>query len=387
MNAFDAVLVVVVLLAAIGGFRLGFVTRAISWGGLVVGVIAGLWLIPPVLTAIRAGSTQDQLFYAATAMLIVGAGLGQAIGLLAGSRLSTGIRSHVGRRIDQVGGALAGMMGVVLLVWLLAPAMATVPGTTARLARGSAVLGQLDHWLPPPPDATRRLRRLVGDRTPEVFDRLARTPDVGPVPLASGLTEARSRQVAQSTVRIVGRACALIQEGSGYVAAPDTIITNAHVVAGESTTDIETLDGRRLHGDVVAFDPNRDVAVIHVDDLGLPALPEAPALRGDIGAVFGYPGGGPLTISPARVHDAVTALGADIYDRRSTRRQVLILASQLAPGDSGAPLVNADGQVMGLAFAISPDRPGVAYALQLSEVQAVRATTAATPVGTGRCTA
>ena len=146
-------------------------------------------------------------------------------------------------------------------------------------------------------------------------------------------------------------------------------------------------EGFRLLEQIMAFDPNRDVAVLHVPNLGLAGLPMSGAAEGGRGAVFGYPGGGDLKVSPYRISELVTAVGADIYDRRPTRRPILILASNLARGDSGGALINTESQVAGLAFAISPDRPGVAYALQIKEVRAVLAQVTGSPVGTGRCIA
>lgn len=387
MNWLDPVLVVVAVAAVLGGFRLGFITRSVSWAGMALGLFAGLWIIPPVLRAIRAGSSQSQLFLAAVAMLVVSAGVGQAIGLVAGSRISHVIHSRVGRRVDQVCGAFAGLLGVTVMVWLLAPSMATVPGTAARGARGSAVIRAIDRTFPRAPDATRSLSRLIGSASPQVFQALRLTPQVGPVPAVSGLTQQQSQQVAASTVRVVGRACALIQEGSGVVLGTNTIVTNAHVVAGEQATTVQTRDGRTLTAQIMAFDPNRDVAVLHVPNLGLAALPMSGAAEGERGAVFGYPGGGDLKVSPYRVSELVTAVGTDIYDLGPTRRPILILASHLARGDSGGALINTEGQVAGLAFAISPDRPGVAYALQLEEVRAVLAQVTGSPVRTGRCIA
>lgn len=385
MNWLDLALVVVAAVAAYGGFRLGFVTRSVSWAGLALGALVGMWIVPAVLRAIRAGSTQDQLFFASLTLLIAASMLGQAFGLLVGSRLSHSIRSAVGRRVDQFGGGLAGLVGVAVLVWLLSPAMATVPGTTSRLARGSLVVRRLDAFLPAPPDATRTLRHLVGGGAPEVFSALQRTAGAGEVPATSGLSADAASRVAASTVRVVGRACALIQEGSGYVAAPDTIVTNAHVVAGESGTTVDLPGGGSRRALVVAFDSDRDVAVLHVDGLGLAPLRSTTASVGTRGAVFGHPGGGPLEISPARVGEEVTAVGSDIYDRRTTRRDVLVLAANLAPGDSGAAFVDQGGTVRGLAFAIAPDRSGVAYALQMNEVDAVLDTAGTTTVATGSC--
>jgi S1-C subfamily serine protease len=172
-------------------------------------------------------------------------------------------------------------------------------------------------------------------------------------------------------VKIEGEACSRIQEGSGFFVADDLVVTNAHVVAGEDDSDVVLSDGSRMDGTVVAFDPVRDLAVLRTSGADRPALPLEGAEVGTSGAVFGHPGGGSLEISPFQVGEQITAVGTDIYDSRRSERKVLVLAADLAPGDSGGALVNPRGQVVGVAFAIAPDRPSVAYALDVDEVTAV----------------
>jgi S1-C subfamily serine protease len=192
--------------------------------------------------------------------------------------------------------------------------------------------------------------------------------------------------VAASTVKVEGVACSRIQDGSGFSAAPDEVVTNAHVVAGERQTSVITPAGRRLKATVVQFDPNRDLALLRVPGLGQTPLPLATAKPGSEGAVFGHPNGqAELAITPAAIRQQVTAVGRDLYDSHETRRQVFILASDLAPGDSGGGLVNPAGAVVGVAFAIAPDRPGTSYALTTDEVRPVLALGGAAPVNTGPC--
>jgi S1-C subfamily serine protease len=156
-------------------------------------------------------------------------------------------------------------------------------------------------------------------------------------------------------------------------------------VAGESTTILERADGSRVTGTVVAFDPERDVAIVRAPSIDRPSLPLASAQVNAEGAVYGHPGGGPLVISPFRVGQRIVAVGTDIYDRSHTRRDVLVIASKLAPGDSGSALITPKGVVIGLAFAIAPDRPGVAYALEIDEIEPVVQSAGAQPVSTGAC--
>jgi S1-C subfamily serine protease len=168
------------------------------------------------------------------------------------------------------------------------------------------------------------------------------------------------------------------------VVEPGVVVTNAHVVAGESRTTIYEPSGRRVPATVVHFDPDRDLAVLQADVDAAPLRIGSAAIDTK-GAVLGYPGGGPLTVSPFQVRDKVTAVGRDLYDAHETRRQVLILASNLAPGDSGAALVDAGGVVVGVAFAVAPDRPGTSYALDTSELRAALAAPRRANTSTGGC--
>ncbi|MBV9255753.1 MAG: trypsin-like peptidase domain-containing protein, partial [Actinobacteria bacterium] len=190
------------------------------------------------------------------------------------------------------------------------------------------------------------------------------------------------------TVKVEGEACHRIQEGCGFAAAPDTIITNAHVVAGV-TKNLHVLKpglNRSLPATVIVFDADRDLAVLRVPNLDDQPLALATGKKGQDGAVFGHPGGiDQLRIAPARIEEQVKALGRDLYDQHTTKRDVFILASDLHPGDSGGALADANGNVIGVAFAIAPDRAGTAYALTSAEIRAVLAVPRGGPVSTQSC--
>ena len=265
------------------------------------------------------------------------------------------------------------MLSLVIGLWLFLPTLADVPGMPSRAARHSAIARFIDSTFPTPPDATQAVRRLVEQRgIPRVFDALRPAPDAGVPPVSSGLSPAVEEKVRLSTVKVIGEACSRIQEGSGFVAGQNVVVTNAHVVAGEAKTQvIREPDKKRLTATVVSFDAARDLAVLVVEGLNVPALSRATAAVGDTGAVFGHPGGQEqIRAAPARISSQVTAQGKDIYDGGDSRRAVFILASTLHPGDSGGALVNQDGRVVGVAFAIAPDRPGTAYALTGHELDA-----------------
>jgi S1-C subfamily serine protease len=186
-------------------------------------------------------------------------------------------------------------------------------------------------------------------------------------PLSASLTGA----VSASTVEVEGQACNEFLEGSGFAVAPDLVVTNAHVVAGEpaGSTTVLLPSGARLPATVVMFDPRIDIALLSVRSLAATPLPVGSPAVGSLGAVFGHPNGQlRLAVIPARIARQETAIGADLYGH-STARQILVLAAALAHGDSGGALVDSAGRVVGVAFAISPDQAGTSYALSSGELE------------------
>jgi S1-C subfamily serine protease len=380
----DLLLVVGAVAAAIGGYRLGFLARVTSWLGLALGVVVGSLLLPEVMHRLEGASDVTMAFVAICALAGT-ALIGQAAGLVLGSRLHIALPDGSARTVDRVAGGAAGVVGLLVGLWLLLPTLGDIPGWTSEQARSSVIAREVNHRFPPAPDTIQALRRLVGDDPfPTVFDRLQPAPDVGPPPASTGMTQDTADSVIPSVVKVEGEACSRIQEGTGFFVAEDLVVTNAHVVAGEDNTVIELSDGRDAEADVVAFDPARDLAVLRTSVTG-PPLPLTAGDVGDVGGVFGHPGGGPLEISPFEIGDEITARGRDIYDRSATERQVLVLASNLAPGDSGSALIDPSGTVVGVAFAIAPDEPGVAYALAIEELQAVLSGDLSVERDTGGC--
>lgn len=382
----DLLVVAAAVAAAVGGYRLGFLARATSWVGLGVGLFLAARFLPAALRLFEGPDPTSKLLVAAT-VLIGGAFSGQALGLVAGSSLSRFVPHGPARALDRSIGAFIGTMGVLASLWLLLPAIADVPGTVSRQARNSSIARFVDGVAPAPPDTLQALRRLVGDTTfPRVFSALRPAPIAGPPPESTGIPEAVLRRVEASTVKVSGEACNRVQEGSGFAAAPDIVVTNAHVVAGERRTEVLKPDGRKMRASVVHFDSDRDLAVLQVPGLGQQPLPIGTARVGSRGAVFGHPGGqDPLRIAPAAIRQRVDAVGRDLYDSHTTRRDVFVLASDLRPGDSGGALVDANGAVVGVAFAIAPDRPGTAYALTTKELNIALRAPRRAGASTGPC--
>ncbi|MBN2622240.1 MAG: MarP family serine protease [Acidimicrobiales bacterium] len=384
---FDIVLVLAAVSAAIGGYRLGFVARSASWIGFGLGVVGGALLLPEVLPQVQDAS-EGTIALVSIGLLVGMALIGNALGLVLGTRLHAELPAGAVRRTDQVAGGVIGVVGLLVILWLLLPTLAYIPGWMSTQARGSVIAREVNERFPDAPDTLAALRTLVGDDPfPEVFDALRPAPDPGASPGSSGLSTELANQVAGSTVKIEGVACSRVQEGSGFFVDENLVVTNAHVVAGVDDPTVELFDGATAGADVVAFDPDRDLAVLRTRGAGRAPLPLRDAAVGDTGGVFGRPGGGPLEISPFRVGDEITAVGRDIYGSASTSREVLVLASQLAPGDSGSALVDPQGQVVGVAFAVAPDDPDVAYALSIDELEAVLGGDLSAERDTGGCLA
>jgi len=385
VNLLDVVLVVIGVCAAVGGYRLGLVAKLISWLGLALGLLLGYAVLPGLLERLEDAS-QPSLVLVAVATLL-GAGLiGQGLALTLGSKLNIEVPTGPARQVDRGVGAVVGCFSVLVGLWLLIPILTSERGWPAEQAYGSSITREVHDWFPEPPDTMKALRWIIGDDAfPLVFGGLQEAPDLAAPPEASGLTESVAETAVRSTVKVQGVACRRVQEGSGFVVQPGLIVTNAHVVAGEDDTQVQLHDGSSRDATVVAYDSRRDIAVLRVDGLDVPPLALRDADVGDVGGVFGHPGGGQLEVSPFEVAEEITAVGNDVYDREESRRQVLVLASNLAPGDSGGALIDPQGDVVGLAFAVAPDKSGVAYALALEEVRAVLSGDLSAERDTGDC--
>jgi S1-C subfamily serine protease len=372
VNVLDLLLLVTIVLAIAGGLRLGFVARAASWFGLVVGVVLSTWTVPGALGLVEGGEAGIRLIVGVvvlTVTITLTASLFQAVGLRARRSIAASPLSG----LDRAVGAVAGGLAVLALVWFLLPAAADVPGMISRQVRGSTIVSFVATTAPAPPDTVRALRNLVDtSRFPEVFDDLRPAPDMGPPPSEIPVSADIVERSTASTVNVEAEGCGRRYEGSGFATATDTIVTNAHVVAGADEVQVKRPDGTVVDATVVVFDAGRDLAVLEASGLGQEPLPLGPIGPGDQGVAIGYPGGQdtPRT-QPLTVEDQRRAVGRDIYGREQTERDVLFLSADLRQGDSGSPVIGMDGEVGGVVFAISPDRATTAFALSLAELEAV----------------
>lgn len=372
MNLLDVFLALLLVSAVVGGYRVGLVARLASWIGAVAGFILALRLAPLALRHFDGTAAIGRLFLT-LAILLIGAAAGGAVGEVVGSNLRRAVPLGPARVLDHIGGGFVGIVGTLAALWMFLPVVADVPGQAARLARNSAILGAIQSAAPAPPDASRAVRALVGNAgIPDVFEEMRPAPDTGPPPSQVPVPGPVVERAVASTVKIESEGCGGLHEGSGFAAAADTVVTNAHVVAGGTRVRVRRPNGKMLRARVVVFDDNRDLAVLEVPGLNETALAVGPSPDGTQGAVLGHPGGqDEIRVAPASVRQNTVAVGRDIYGQDKTRRQVLFLAAALRPGDSGSPFIDKTGRVVGVAFAIAPDRPGTSYALADVELRAV----------------
>jgi S1-C subfamily serine protease len=383
----DWIIVAFAAILAFFGFRQGFVVGALSFCGFVLGAFLGTRLGPLLLPQ---GSSSPY----APAFGLLGA-------LLGGGILASGLEG-LGFRLRRVMiipgmGLLDGMAGAALgavlalgIVWIAAAVAAQTPGQGQLRAdiQRSTILRRLNELLPPSGAILNALARL--DPIPSITGPSA---DVAaPVPAIAHAPGVHA--ASRSVVRVDGTACGLAIEGSGWVAGPDTVVTNAHVVAGEQDTTVE-VDGQppSLPAQPVEFDPTDDLAVLRVAGLGLPALSlaESPS-SGTAGAILGYPENGPFDVQPGRIGRTQDVITQNAYGQGPVTRLLTPLRGLVRPGNSGGPLVNVDGRVLTTVFAATVDStPKGGYGVANETVAAVLGEASAherdgVQVGTGPCT-
>jgi S1-C subfamily serine protease len=383
----DWIILAFAVIMAMFGFRQGLIVGALSFAGFAAGAFIGTRLGPLLLPQ---GSSSPY----APAFGLAGALLGGAI-------FATGLeglgfmlrRTLVIPGLGLLDGVLGAALGAALalgIVWIIAAVAAQTPGQTGLRMdiQRSAILSKLNELLPPSGPILNALARL--DPLPSITGP---SPNVA-APEPQIARDPGVRRASRSVVRVLGTACGLAIEGSGWVAAPGLVVTNAHVVAGEQDTSVQVAgQPPGLPAQAVVFDPNDDIAVLRVAELQEPSLGlDAGAPAGTPGAILGYPENGPFEVRPGRIGRTQEVLTQNAYGQGPVQRLLTPLRGEVRPGNSGGPMVDAGGRVLSTIFAATvgggtPGGYGVADETVASILATARARASGNAVvGTGPCT-
>ena len=384
MTGLDWLIVAFALAMGLWGYQQGLIVGLLSLGGFAIGAFLGSRLGPALLPE---GSHSPY----APATALAGALLIGGIVAVSLESVAFGLRRRLlgaaGRRrsvaIAESSGGAALLVALALgLAWLFGAVALNAPGAKGlrKAVQRSAILRALNNAFPPSSDLINALNRIdprlsVQGPSPNVAapdSKIARDPNV--------------RAASNSVVRVLGTACGLGVEGSGWVAGPGLVVTNAHVVAGETDTTVTPPGRSSLDATPVHYDPTDDLALLRVSGLDKTPLSFATQVRsGTPGAVLGYPENGPLTITPARVGSTGPVVTQDSYGRGPFTRELTALRGEIRSGDSGGPLVDADGKVMGTVFAATTQGKPGGYAVPNAIVARALGDSSG-QVSTGPCT-
>ncbi|NWN88158.1 MAG: MarP family serine protease [Micrococcaceae bacterium] len=388
LSLLDWALVLVLIIVIIIGFRRGFWISVGTIAGAILGALGGLFLMPLIVQLVAAGVMRIITMVATTAVMIW---FGMWLGRKIGGRLRLHISHPALRLVDRFLGAIGNTVIAGLLISLIAFSISSVgvPGITSAL-KNSSVVSLATQWTP------EGARTWIAQVRADVLDsselpELDLAADETPPEVEDARVEptAAVEDATVSSVRITGSAyeCGQSQTGSGFAVAGDRIITNAHVVAGVESPQVESLDGQLFTGQVVAFDPDADIAVIALPDAELPTVEFGDGMEpGEPAFVLGYPSGGPHQITTAEVQAKGPATVANIYDEAPEQRDVYQISADVRQGNSGGALVDDEGAVAGVIFARASGAE-VGYALTLDEISGVvdDAPHLSEPVSTGQC--
>jgi Trypsin-like peptidase domain/Colicin V production protein len=345
----DWVVIVIVAISAFYGISTGFLRGAFSLAGFAFGAYVGARIAPLILSD---GSPYIPVVALGGAVLC--GMLMRGLAALLASALRTSIGVIPGMHfLDRVAGLVLGLVAGVFLCWAIGAVLLYLPGETdlRRSVQRSLILSEINDVVPP----ERLLEEL--ERVDPIGVFLGPPAIVAP-PEKGIATDPDVVRAAKSVVRVTGIACGLGVEGSGWVARPGLVVTNAHVVAGIQKPRVDLPDGNAFVSSVVAFDATNDLAVLRVPGLRVPALAIATPERSTPVALVGYPQNGPLTRTPARLGGTADVISRDAYGRGPVQRQMTTIRGAVRPGSSGGPGVDAQGHVRTTVFARRPRETG-----------------------------
>lgn len=388
----DIAVLAVAFIAAVSGWRSGALGSLLSFVGVVLGAIAGVLLAPHLVSNID--GPRAKLFVALFLILVLVV-IGEVAGVVLGRAVRDAIHNPGLRAVDSVIGVALQITAVLVAAWLLAtPLTQSDQKPLAAAVNGSKVLREVDayapDWLRGVPARLSALLNTSG--MPDVLRPFSETPieavDPPDAALADDPVVAATRA---SVVKIRGIApgCQKVLEGSGFVIAPNRVMSNAHVVAGSESVTIEA-DGQEYGATVISYDPDADISILDVPDLPSAPLTFAaePATTGTDAIVLGYPGGGDFTATPARIREIIELNGPDIYRTDTVTREVYTVRGTVIQGNSGGPLIDRQGQVLGVVFGAAVDDNDTGFVLTANEVNRQLANVGRTQaVSTGNCLA
>ena len=392
INLVDAVIVIAALIGIANGYRRGFWLSLAQYVGLTVGVLLGAAGARYILDYLAINNSSARPL-GAVLVLVVGGSLGSSIGFAVGEPIRRNIlRTGVHTSTDSMTGAALSGFAVLMMCWFLGLSFSRGPSAEiAQQIQRSVVLRALDSIAPRPPGFLASVEQvLAGVQFPPVFAGLE--PSLpGSLPIPTSIDTPEVRHALEQVVKVSSLGCGGIVTGSGFPIGNGYVATNAHVVSGTTSHTVQLPDGTTYHATVVYFDPERDVAVLQVPGFTAAAMTLATASRGTDGAVIGYPGGAHETVVGAVIDGQVTAEGRDIYNQNLVTRDIFVLGASVHPGNSGGPLIDLKGRVLGMVFATSASDPNQAYALTDDEIQpdlrAAQASPSPTDVSRYQCAA
>ena len=389
MNWLDWGLLTLVFAYGLSGYWQGFITGAFATLGLLVGGVIGVWASPQLL-----GDASPSVWVSLGALfiVIVAASIGQGVLQFVGAKVRDRISWRPVRALDACGGALLSAAAVLVVAWALGVAISgTRIGAVTSAVRSSTVLSEVDNVMPSSASkALDRFNNVVGTSFfPRYLEPFApeRIVKVGPGPEA--LKEDPDVLRAERAVfKIRGaNSCGRGVEGTGFLIAPGYLMTNAHVVAGVNRPNV-SVGSQEESGKVVLYDAGVDIAVVAFDSgTTKPLALSKTAKPGDGVAILGYPEDGPYDVEAGRIRSQQRLRSPNIYGTGTVIRDVYSLRGLIRPGNSGGPIVDADGKVAGVIFAASVTDQSTGYALTASQVAPLveQGTQRTARVSTGDC--
>jgi len=392
-HVLDVILLVLVVLFGVSGYRQGFIVSLLSFAGFVGGGVIGVLIAPPIAESAVDGAAQQALL--AIVIAFLAATLGQLIASSLGAVLRNRVTGMNARTADAVGGTFVSALSLLIVAWFFGSLVANSEFKPVRTqVKGSSIISGINDVMPQQAQTwfTSFQGFVKSSEFPQVFNGLGGESVVQVPPPDESVLNTRGLKAAKnSIVKVVSLApqCQRRIEGTGFVFAPQHIMTNAHVVAGaRGASKVTTMNGESNRGRVVLYDPKRDVAVLYVPGLRAPALEFAQEARvRDDAIIAGFPKNQPFTAGAARIRARQTARGPDIYHSGQVSREIYALRGKVEPGNSGGPLLSTDGRVYGVIFAAALDTASTGYALTATEVapDARAGGKATNPVSTQSC--